>query len=279
MKYQFKDGKGEHLHTLDDKPLLGTTTIINAVYPPPLAWYGSAKAVEPMGYMTAKKEPDSIKRRALLEDGLANMQALVNQDGALEVYEAFLEKCYKNHDVYKRSKGKEGTDVHAKIEAYINKCLENGGTVLADDAFVEFSDPDTRKFVQWANRDVTKFLWCEAYCFSEKLWVGGKTDFGFLHKNGRLIVGDNKPSVYPKHFIQAAGYGFQVKENGLFNADGTPYKVDLDSQEPSGYCIFDYNKGQPWYLGGDWVKKLESDFVHTVEMYNRKDLIGANTLE
>jgi len=39
--YKFIDANKEHLHTLDDKPLIGTTTLLKEVHPPMLSWYGS----------------------------------------------------------------------------------------------------------------------------------------------------------------------------------------------------------------------------------------------
>lgn len=285
MKYRYTDEKRKHLHELDRedgigyKPLIGTTTAINEVYPPPLAWWGSAMALEKLGFITEKKEPDETKRRALAEEGMNALVPILDADDALERYMKFLEGCYRNHDEYKKAKGKAGIDVHALIENYVKYCIKNNEGKPTNNPDITWEGIES--FVSWADKDVARFLWSEAHTFSEKLWVGGITDFGFVHKNGMVIVADNKPSVYPKNFIQTAGYGIQIKENGLFNRDGEPLIAWPEEQgimPIDGYCIFDYNKGEARYLSGDWVNRLEADFKHTIEMYGRRDLTGSNTI-
>ncbi len=271
-KPTYRFNRKEHIHQISYnnsvwQPLFGTTTVINEVYPPPLAWYGSAKALEPLGFIPPNKEPDENKRREAAEAGLANLDELLSGDLRLDEYIGLLSKCYKNHDEYKKSQGKKGTDKHALIEKYIKDCIKTNGGVPKQEGPAEISG-----FIAEAIRDVEKFLWSEAHCFSEKLWTGGITDFGFVHKNGGVILGDAKPSVYPKHFIQTGGYSFQIKENGLFDKTGKMISPPFESID--GFCIFDYNKGAMSYLGSQWVEKLEADFVHTVEMYKRKDLKG-----
>lgn len=270
MRYKFISEKRQHLHTLDDKPLKGTTTVISEVYPPPLAWWGARLALEPIGFTTDKIEPDEAKRLELASKG---QNELIKAGGlTVEEYYAWLTRLYRNHDEYKKSKGKEGVDMHAQIEAYINTCLkDHGGKPFPFEALAGFSD--------WAMRDVEHFIWSEAHCYSERLWVGGITDFGFAHKNGGIFVGDNKPSIYPKHFYQTAGYGIQIKENGLFDAEGNSLPNIVTIGAIDGYCIFDYNKGVPSYLSGIWVAKLERMFEHTVEAYDMKDLKGSPTLQ
>lgn len=274
-KPTYRFNRDDHIHQISYnasvwQTLYGTTTVINEVYPPPLAWYGAAKALELLGFIPPNKEPDEHKRRVAAEGGLQNLDELLSGDLRLDEYISFLSKCYKNHDEYKKSQGKKGTNKHALIEKYIKGCIKtNGGKPRK-------GGPDEIKsFIAEAFRDVEKFLWSEAHCFSEKLWTGGITDFGFVHKNGAIILGDAKPSVYPKHFIQTGGYSLQIAENGLVDSSGkeimAPFTVE-------GFCIFDYNKGKLSYLGGPWVEKLKADFAHTVEMFKRKDLKGDTTL-
>ena len=232
-KYRFNSA--DHIHELDCedgqgyKPLKGTTTVIKEVYPPPLAWYGSAKAVELLGYVTDKKEPDENKRTALLENGYGAIKKLIGSGTATD-YKEFLEKCYKNHNTYMKERGKIGKNAHALIEMYIRECLDNGGTVISHDA--HSYDPLVVSFVKWAYENVKKFLVCEAHCYSERLWVGGITDWLAIMKNGKLYVGDNKPAVYHSHFIQVAGYAVQIEKNGLFTENGTPIiKLELTGKK------------------------------------------------
>lgn len=278
MLYRFSAADHVHQGSRDGQtwqPLYGTTTVINEVYPPPLAWYGSAKALELFGFISSKKEPNDLRRKTLAEEGLAKLDALLSDELRLDKYMKFLDECYKNHDAYKKARGKAGTDKHADIEKYITACMkENGGRPLpcTDGTHI-------RAFATWAAENVDHFVWSEANCFSEKLWCGGITDFGFVHKNGQLVIGDAKPAVYPKHFIQTAAYGIYIKENGLFKPDGSDYSAEVgDIRQIDAYCIWDYEKGVARYLGGNFVPLMEKTFVHTVEMYKHKDLIGNPTL-
>lgn len=266
--YRFIDGKGEHRHEYDGDPMYGTTTVINEMYPPPLAWWGSGKALEALGWRNPKKTtPDEVEK-ALVE-GQAVIQRIAHVDMA--EYKAFLDSCYRAHDREKNAKGKIGKDVHKIIETYIKECVSAGVTL---DLRVKY--PEIEPFINWALKDVYGFLWSEGFCYSTRLWVGGQSDFGFIHKNGMVFVGDNKPSIYPKNFIQTAGYGIQVKENGLFNADGSVLLPHNPHQKIDGYLIFDYNTGD-WRYRTD-VATLELYFEHTVELYKHKDIVGTKDL-
>lgn len=270
--YRFVDEGKKHIHELDIegkgdyRPLYGTTTLINEVFPAPLAWYGSAKALERLGWITEKKEPNKERRLELLTKG--HEELLRASEMNIEDYEKWLEENYRAHDEYKKSRGKAGTDAHALIETYIQTCLvSNDGKPLNEGV------PEIAMFVKWAIADVEKFIACEKYVYSKSLWVGGKTDFIFQHKNSKILVGDNKPSIYPKHYIQTAGYGIQMKENGLFEADGTPI---MKIEKIDGYCIFDYVKGEVKYRTD--VERLESYFKLAVDLYEHRELIGDNQL-
>lgn len=301
MSYRFIENEivnGEHMkhvHLRDDRPLIGTTTAINEVFPPPLAWWGSAMALEKFGWITEKKFRDlheeelkgmskedakSFVAHALEEIAAKGQDELrLFADMNVSEYRENLEGCYRNHDEYKKAKGKAGTDIHAGIELYIKGCIKKNE---GQPDLVFYTDKILSSFVEWAKKDVERFLWSEAHTFSDKLWLGGITDFGFIHKNGQVIIGDNKPSIYPKHFIQNALYGIQIKENGLFNSDGSKIEwvYDIPSKHFSefnvGYCVFDYNKGIARYRTD--IERLESIGKIVVDLYKNKDVIGSLTL-
>lgn len=280
-RYKYTDKARAHLHELSQDggttyaPLIGTTTALNEVFPPPLAWWGSAQALQRFGWITEKKEPDVMKREELLKKGQDEVRLAADMN--LEDYRSLLESCYKAHDEYKKSKGKEGVDIHALIEEMIRFCLDkNGGQPTT------MYREQLPAFTEWAMRDVKQFLWSEAHCYSSRLFVGGITDFGFIHKNGKVIVGDNKPSIYPKNFIQTALYGIQIKENGLCDASGKPLDVGWNATESDfpkidGYCIFDYNKGVVRYRID--IERLERIGETAIDLYKNKDVIGSLTLE
>lgn len=285
-KYRFTTTGRSHTHELDRedgqgyKPLYGTTTVINEVYPPPLSEYGARLALRDVGYRRERDVPDLEQRKAIAAKGQDEVRLAADMN--IDDYMAFLEGLHDAPNKNRDAKAKDGKDVHARIEEYITWCLrKNYGKPST--YFVETELGNAIKpFIDWSLANVDHFLWSEANCYSEKLWVGGISDFGFVHKNGKVLIGDAKPSIYPKNYIQAAAYGLQIKENGLFDAEGNivgDYREDGDYSQIDGYCIFDYNKGEARYLTGEWVKKLEEAFAFTVERYTQLDLIGSVTCD
>ena len=55
MKYNFNSV--EHLHSLDDKPLTGTSTVCGVLYKP-LTWWAAGKTLEVLGWTNSKKKID-----------------------------------------------------------------------------------------------------------------------------------------------------------------------------------------------------------------------------
>src|SRR5437899_1811597 len=53
-RYRFHDKDGEHLHTLDGKPLIGTSTAIR-VLNKPLTWWAAGMALTPLGWLNKNK--------------------------------------------------------------------------------------------------------------------------------------------------------------------------------------------------------------------------------
>lgn len=269
--YKYLDGKGEHLHTFEDKPLIGTTTLINEIYPPPLAWYGAYMALEYFGWLRPKLKDENGRYYAIpKEKRLSAMSIVVGKLGGLTL-EALLElfdEAYKAHDAHKKKAGKAGTDIHAEIERYIINTMicEPSGTIDTTEYPKEI-----QPFIDWSKKEVKKFLWSEAHIFSTKLWTGGISDFGFIHTSGAVIIGDNKPSIYPKNFIQTAGYGLQAKEHGLFNAKG---ELLMNVPKIDGYMIYDYKTGKRKYRSD--VERLERIFETTVDLYKHKDDTGSD---
>lgn len=100
---------------------------------------------------------------------------------------------------------------------------------LTTDEKVKFGYPSDTElkpvlpFIQWTDKNVKKFLWSEAHCYSERLWTGGISDVGAELNDGTIAVTDFKSAkdAYASHFIQAAGYSIEIEENGLFNGNGT----------------------------------------------------------
>ena len=73
MKYRFE--KEQHIHLLDERPLIGTTTALS-VLNKPLTWWASGLAVEALGWYNTKQKKDEneIGYKARLLLGAANMR-------------------------------------------------------------------------------------------------------------------------------------------------------------------------------------------------------------
>lgn len=260
--YKFLDSKGEHLHTLREKPLIGTTTLLKEVHPPMLSWYGSGKALELFGWLNAKLF-SSEERLKSATAGLAELQNIASIS-----YLAKLDAAYKNHNEFKKEAGKKGTDTHKKVEKYIKYCIAefNGEPRKITNEDIS----DIQDFADWAFKEVKQFLWSEGYCYSEKLWVGGCADFGFISKDKKIIIGDYKTAkdIYWTNFLQTAGYGLLIKENGVLTTDGTkllhPEKID-------GYVVFQQknkkDKSEPKILWAYNMEELEKIFEVDVLTY------------
>jgi len=83
-------------------------------------------------------------------------------------------------------------------------------------------DPKINPFIEWARKNVKKYLWSEVHCYSEKNWIGGISDVGIELNDGRVGIFDFKSAkeAYDSHFFQIAGYDIQISENGGFDAEG-----------------------------------------------------------
>ncbi len=209
-KYLFDDS--QHLHSLDGKPLMGTSTIVNEVIAKPLTWWAAGKALESLGWTNPKlvKKEEGIKLA-----GKARKNFFISN---AEYYD-WLQECYRAHSVFKDKKAVEGTDMHAELEHFVKAKM---GKVPMRADYAEKIKP----FIEWAEKNVKTFIASEAHCYSEKLWCGGITDAIAELNDGKLAVIDFKSSkdAYTSQFIQVAGYSIQVEENGLWDATGTHNK-------------------------------------------------------
>lgn len=210
--------KEKHLHTLDDKPLTGTSTICKVIAKP-LTWWASGKAVEMLGWTkpadwkTLKteedKKADKEKRLMAVLPKLLEIREMFDYE-----YLALLDKAYRAHDSSLDKSATAGTDLHVELEAFVKGRM---GKVP-----VREYDPKITPFIEWADKNVKKFLVSEGNCYSERLWVGGITDCIAELNNGELAIIDFKSSkeAYKSQFIQAAGYAIQIEENGVCDQTG-----------------------------------------------------------
>jgi hypothetical protein len=210
-RYKFVDEKKEHLHTLDGKPLIGTSSVLSIVSKP-LTWWAAGKAVEKFGWVNPKLSTEKDRLLAAMN----GRKAIVDMTDA--EYAKLLQAAYRAHDTTKKDAAEAGTDMHAELEQYVRVCMMYWGkpqlTVSEHKAVKIFAD--------WAVENVQRFLWSEMHCWSESLWLGGISDVGALLKDGRTCIIDFKSSkeAYASQFWQIAGYDLQISENGGYTAEG-----------------------------------------------------------
>jgi hypothetical protein len=274
-RYRYFDENGEHLHTLDGKPLVGTSTACK-VLGKELTWWASGMALAPLGWLNKRKskvaERDEAARLGWLKiSGMSN-----------RAYSDFLEECYRAHNTRKETAAVSGTDMHKALENYIVECMDNGGEPLQ---FDKYEHEAVEIFAGWAAQNVEEFLWSEGHCYSERLWTGGICDCGAIlrYKVGSgpsrsVAIIDFKSSkeAYWDQFIQAGGYALAIGENGLVRADGTPISTAI-RQIPFGALIvfpfgtYDGSEPPPTVVNvADWMRAFEA----TVTLSKVKSTFG-----
>lgn len=186
MKYHFD--AGQHVHTLDGQPLMGTSTVVKEVMPPFLAKWGAQCAV------------DHLKLNPTDYTGAVTAWAKVRGE-----------------------KADDGTALHAVLEEYVKLCISAGGGEP-----IGYSDGNEKvgKFAEWARKYVERFIFAEKNTYSSTLWVGGQVDCLALLKSGLLVVIDFKSSreAYFNSFVQCAGYAVQLDESGFGDFDGSNWQ-------------------------------------------------------
>jgi len=227
MAYHFDNEK--HLHFWDDKPLTGTSSVVD-VLAKPLTWWASGLACKEFGWVKAgdwkklktdiEKGDDKARRIKACEPVLNEIKKM-----SAEEYLKKLDKAYRAHNEYKNEKADEGTDLHAELEKFAKS--EMGKKKYKDSEFNEKIKP----FIEWARANVKKYVWSEAHCFSTRLWTGGISDLGVELNDGTFAVIDFKSSkeAYIGQFIQCAGYATEIEENGLCDITGKHCKK-IDSK-------------------------------------------------
>lgn len=270
MGYSYKEK--EHLHLWNEKPLIGTTTSLKIISKP-LTWWASGLACGEFGWIQQNKksaDKKDPKVKAMSDDEYKNVimttaYAYLDKIKCMstEQYVKLLERAYRKHDSVKDETADDGKDTHSLVERYIK--LRMGGNTSD-------VEPKIRSFVEWCDKNVDRFLWSEAHCCNQDLWVGGICDFGFVHKNGKVYVADAKRSgPYYEQFLQCAGYDIQIKKNGLLTHDGAVTTPPSGIPIIDGYAIFPINEKfkEPFFQHN--VADYRTEFVHALQLYKGRD--------
>lgn len=241
-----------HIHTLNGKPLTGTSSVLS-VLSKPLTWWASGLAVGHMGWSHPTK-PVKLSAAERQERALPYLDKIRNMTP--QEYVKLLDEAYRAHTVKLKDSADKGTDLHAELEKWVKGQIR--GVPVT---------PHTQilPFVRWSESNVKRFIASEAHCYSERLWTGGITDTIAELNDGKLSIIDFKSAkaVYISHLIQCGGYAVQVNENGLFLKSGE-HSLKLDKPiaaivvvafgaDPivpeTRYNVGEYIKGFEWAVG------------------------------
>lgn len=202
QRLQFDEKR--HLYLLDDKKVVGTTTVLGVISKPALIPWASNQAVDYIQDAIRRHTSDSKsvkpKNIELPTDNWDNMLK--------EARRAYAQKRDKAGDV--------GSLVHKCIEQYINR-------KLYDPKISKQAHKMINNFKIWARENKVEFLGSEQQVYSEKNWYAGTFDF-LCTIDGKTYLGDVKTSsgIYPEMFFQCAAYQIAYEEmNPKVKIDGS----------------------------------------------------------
>lgn len=260
-EYKYIDENKAHLHTYLGKPLLGTSTVVGVLSKNLTWWSAELAAVECLesGENIPTIREEYLKAKELGKEGIDALQ---------KKYPIF-KKARFAHFVDKNDKAERGTDMHAIMEEYVKRCInENHGIPFPvfDSLENEKDDIKLQNFVNWATSNVIAFLFSEKNVYSDRMWTGGIFDVMFERKDGKICIGDFKSSkeAYLSQFIQIAGYDIQQKENGIFTPEG--YKLS-DGLNVEAYYIFPFGSDKFNVEVKYGLDELRNGFENCVNLY------------
>jgi hypothetical protein len=213
-KPRYRFDAENHIHLLDDKPLMGTSTVVGALGKP-LTYWAAGCALTPLGWLNRKKSKINDRLDAAGE-AISMLRNMTREE-----YVDKLEQCYHAHSKVKDAAADDGTNTHKQLEHYVQSCIDdNGGEPCK---LLKYGHGAVETFADWAVEHVRKFIWSEKHCYSERLWVGGISDCGArLTNNHMAIIDFKRRGCYFSQFVQIGGYACQIEELGLLYSDGKP---------------------------------------------------------
>lgn len=259
-KYRFLDTK--HVHQIykdgDWKNLIGTSGIPGVLNKPGLTWWAADLAVSNFGW-TPKKDKKTDKwipkafRLAKAKEVLDGIKTM-----GTEEYLDLLDTARMAHSTNLGTTAKAGTDLHSLAEAWIKGQIDGSN--------IE-PHPQIMPLVNWAKKNVKKWLWSEMHCYSEEYWLGGITDAGFEDNEGRIAVLDIKSSkeAYISHFIQCAGYDIEITERGGYTSEGE--KIFTLEKPISYYAVLPFGMEEPQVQTRHNVEELRNAFIACASLY------------
>jgi len=255
--YKYFDEKGAHLHTFNEQPLYGTSTVVQIISKPLTWWAAELAAVE---CLEAGEKIPTI--RAEYEEAAKQTDKKAAIDALMKKYPIFKTARFA-HFTKKNKAADTGTDMHEELEKYVKMYIRtNQGMPMKVITGISAVD----EFSKWATENVKKFLISEGHCYSEELWTGGITDCMAVMKDESIAIIDFKSSkeAYDSQFIQVAGYDIEQSENGIFDANGERI---LEPQKVAWYYIIPFGAPEFIAIGKTASQEFKDGFRAAVTLH------------
>lgn len=214
--FRFDEGGHKYEIYRDDKwqKLQGTTSVIGKVIAKPgLTWWASKKACQYLGW----KHHKDHKKEERIESVTARLEEIKQMTP--EEFLKELDNAYRAHNDFKEDSAEKGTNIHERIEGYVNTCIdENNGKPIKWNT----DDEQLKNFEEWARSEDVTFIASEQRVYSEEHWFAGTFDL-LLERGGKRLLGDIKTSsgIYPSYFIQMGAYNTAYEEYIGGEVDGS----------------------------------------------------------
>lgn len=263
MCYKFDSVK--HVHSLDEKPLMGCSTVVGIINKP-LGWWVAEQTLKPLGWQKYNKKVKGRYQIVPDKERLPDIETMLYgiREMKPKAFLDLLDSCYKNHNKKKDEAAERGTDLHAELERYIK-------AQMSDDDGLEF-DPRITLFIEWSKKNVKKFLWSEVHSYSRELWTGGVADVGWINYEDKIVAGDFKSAkdIYFSYFLQVAGYDTMLSENGGYDAEGN--KIFELPGPIEAYCVAPFGQEEFNPITLDYVDDFRAAFKSCVHLYKLNQL-------
>lgn len=159
-------------------------------------------------------------------------------------WKGILEEAKSAHTKKKEAAGEHGTDAHALVEDYVNRCIAQT-TLKSGDPLIPFTvdlEP-IRPFYDWAVANADHFLFAERRLSDPTIYVAGTADFAYVGKDGKKYMGDFKTSsgIYGiDYWLQVAAYKMLAESEGDEPYDGMMVvRLGKDGKFETQY-LYDY---------------------------------------
>jgi hypothetical protein len=234
-RYKYIDEGRQHLHTLDEKPLFGASTVKGFVGDKGrlFQYYADRAAVSALGLpvQDITEEYEAIQKLT----GFNKSNAMKDLCKRYPDF-AYARLAANRH---RDTAAGKGTERHARLEDYVRECLaKNEGKPFMPDDMAPYA-PEIRDWILWCVEKVEVFYFTEANAYHEGMWTGGIADLGLKLKDGRRAVCDHKSSIeaYNDQFLQCAIYDVLLSHSGGLDAEGNKL---FDWEPADGYIVFPF---------------------------------------